>query len=198
MIQKIILASGSPRRRELMTRIGLNFQYVTSNAKEVLDESKGNFAEQAMKVAAVKGYSVANLYDEAYIVAADTIVTLGDKIYGKPESDEDVYNTLRALSGKKHTVITGVALINKRENFIDRFYRSTDVYFKEFSDEFIRWYIKSEEPYDKAGAYAIQGKGCLMVDKIEGDYDTVVGLPVSDLFQKLINAGIRPGGMHGF
>lgn len=197
MIQKIILASGSPRRRELMTRIGFNFQYVTSNISEELTGDT-DFAGQAMRLAAMKAYSVSNIYDEAYIIGADTIVVLDGKAYGKPQDAAEAKNTLRALSGKKHTVITGVALVNKREGVCDRFYESTDVYFRKFGDEFIDWYIETEEPFDKAGSYAIQGKGCLMVEKISGDYDNVVGLPVSSLFQHLIKAGIKPGGLHEF
>jgi len=197
MIQKIILASGSPRRRELMTRIGMNFQYVTSDIKEELTDDP-DLGHQAMRLAAMKAYNVANIYDEAYIIGADTIVTLDGVIYGKPKDAEDAKNTLRALSGKKHTVITGVALVNKRNSICDRFYESTDVYFREYGDDFIDWYIETEEPFDKAGSYAIQGKGCLMVEKIDGDYDNVVGLPVSRLFQQLMKSGIRPGGLHEF
>ncbi|WP_347338914.1 Maf family protein [Geovibrio thiophilus] len=196
-MQKIILASGSPRRRELMTRIGLNFQYVTSDIKEDLTDDP-DFGHQAMRLAAMKAYNVANIYDEAYIIGADTIVVLDGVIYGKPTDAADAKNTLRALSGKQHKVITGVALVNKREGLCERFYESTDVYFRKYGDDFIDWYIETEEPFDKAGSYAIQGKGCLLVEKIEGDYDNVVGLPVSRLFQHLIKSGIRPGGLHEF
>jgi septum formation protein len=195
MFQKIILASGSPRRRELMTRIGINFQYVTSKAKEDMttDIPVGDLT---IKNAAMKGYDVANLYDEAFIIAADTIVSCEGRIFGKPKGEEDIIETLRFLRNKKHQVTTGVAVINKRAAVCERFYRTTDVYFKNYSDEFIKWYIKSEEPFDKAGSYAIQGKGCLMVEKIDGDYDNVVGLPVSDLFERLIKFGVRPGGLN--
>jgi len=197
MYSKIILASGSPRRRELMTRIGMNFQYVTSEIKEEFIEGK-DFAEQAMMLAAKKAYNVSNIYDEAFIIAADTVVTCDDRIFGKPKSEEDVYETLRFLSGKTHEVITGVALINKREQHHKQFYEKTKVHFREFTDDFIKWYIKSEEPFDKAGSYGIQGKGCLMVTGIEGCYDNVVGLPVSRLFEFMMEIGIRPGGMHGY
>ncbi|MCD8493337.1 MAG: Maf family protein [Geovibrio sp.] len=197
MIQKIILASGSPRRRELMTRIGFNFQYVTSDIKEDFTDDP-DFGHQAMRLAAMKAYNVANIYDEAYIIGADTIVVLDGVIYGKPKDADDARNTLRALSGRKHQVITGVALVNKRESLCERFYETTDVYFRKYGDEFINWYIETEEPFDKAGSYAIQGKGCLMTEKIDGDYDNVVGLPVSRLFQHLIKSGIKPGGLHEF
>lgn len=196
MYQTIILASGSPRRREMMTRMGLNFQYVTSEVKEEFNDHD-DFGTQAMKVAAIKAYNVANIYDEAYIIAADTIVVCEGKMFGKPKDEQDVYETLRFLSGKKHEVITGVAIVNKREKVLERFYEKTDVYFKNFTDEFIKWYIKSEEPMDKAGSYGIQGKGCFMVEKIVGDYDNVVGLPMSKLFEFMLELGVRPGGLHG-
>jgi septum formation protein len=197
MYQKIILASGSPRRRELMTRIGLNFQYVTSEIKEDFTDDP-DFGHQAMRLAAMKAYNVANLYDEAFIIGADTIVVHNNVIYGKPKDADDVRKTLKTLSGHMHHVITGVALVNKREGVCERFYETTEVYFRKFGDDFIDWYIETEEPYDKAGSYAIQGKGCLMVEKIHGDYDNVVGLPVGKLFQHLMTAGVRPGGLHEF
>lgn len=196
-IQKIILASGSPRRRELMTRLGLNFQYVTANAKEEMNPDI-EVGELTIKNAAMKGYSVANLYDEAFIIAADTIVSCEGKIFGKPKGEEDVVKALTFLRGKKHQVTTGVAIINKKAAVCERFYRTTDVYFKNYSDEFIRWYIKTEEPFDKAGSYAIQGKGCHMVEKIDGCYDNVVGLPVAELFERLIKFGVRPGGLNEY
>lgn len=197
MFQKIILASGSPRRRELMTRLGMNFQYVTSKAKEDMNPNIP-VQDLTVKNAAMKGYDVANLYDEAFIIAADTIVHCEDRIFGKPSGDQEIYETLRFLSGKKHQVTTGVAIVNKRSSVCERFSKTTDVYFNNYSDDFIRWYIRSEEPFDKAGSYAIQGKGSLMVEKIEGCYDNVVGLPVSELFQRLIKFGVRPGGLHAY
>jgi len=197
MFQKIILASGSPRRRELMTRIGINFQYVTSKAKEDMNP-KISAEDLTVKNAAMKGYDVANLYDEAFIIAADTIVACESRIFGKPTGEQDVMETLQFLRGKKHQVTTGVAIINKRSAVCERFAKTTDVYFKNYSDDFIRWYIKSEEPFDKAGSYAIQGKGSLMVEKVEGCYDNIVGLPVSELFERLIKFGVRPGGLHAY
>ena len=197
MIQKIILASGSPRRRELMTRLGFNFQYVTSDIKEDFTDDP-DFGAQAMRLAAMKAFKAASIYDEAFIIGADTVVVCDGIMYGKPKDAEDAFNTLKTLSGKKHQVITGVALVNKRESLCERFYETTDVYFRKYGDEFINWYIETEEPFDKAGSYGIQGKGCLLVEKIHGDYDNVVGLPVSSLFQYFMKAGIRPGGLHEF
>ncbi|MCX8084543.1 MAG: Maf family protein [Calditerrivibrio sp.] len=196
MYQKIILASGSPRRRELFTKLGINFQYVTSNTKEEFNETDP-IEEQVMRVAAIKAYDVARIYDEAFIVAADTIVYCEGRILGKPKDVKDAQEMLRFLSGKKHEVITGVVVVNKNYKIHEQFYDKTDVYFKKLTDEMINWYIDSEEPMDKAGAYGIQGKGSLFVEKIYGNYDTVVGLPVGKLLEVFAKLGIRPyGGFH--
>ncbi|MCA1927244.1 MAG: Maf family protein [Calditerrivibrio sp.] len=196
MYQKIILASGSPRRRELFTKLGINFQYVTSNAEEKFD-TEDSVENQVMKVASIKAYNVARIYDEAFIVAADTVVYCENRILGKPVDPKDAFEMLSFLSGKKHEVITGVAVINKNHKIHEQFYEKTDVYFKKLNNEIINWYIDSEEPLDKAGAYGIQGRGSLLVEKIYGNYDNVVGLPVGKLLELFAKLGIRPyGGFH--
>lgn len=196
MYQKIILASGSPRRREIFARLGINFQYTTSATKEEFNDTDP-IEQQVMKVAAMKAYDVARIYDEAFIVAADTVVYCENRILGKPKDVKDAQEMLQFLSGKKHEVITGVVVINKNHKIHEQFYDKTDVYFKKLNIEMINWYIDSEEPMDKAGAYAIQGKGSLFVEKIVGNYDTVVGLPVGKLLDVFVKLGIRPyGGFH--
>lgn len=196
MYQKIILASGSPRRRELFTKLGINFQYVTSNAEETFNNDD-SVETQVMKIASIKAYNVARIYDEAFIVAADTIVYCENRILGKPADPKDAFEMLSFLSGKKHEVITGVAVINKNHKIHEQFYEKTDVYFKKLNRELINWYIDSEEPLDKAGAYGIQGRGSLLVEKIYGNYDNVVGLPVGKLLELFAKLGIRPyGGFH--
>lgn len=193
MFQKIILASGSPRRREIFKKLGINFQYVTSNIEEKFDESLSVY-EQVVKLATIKAYKVANIYDEAFIVGADTVVYLENKIIGKPKDIVDAKNILKFLSGKMHEVITGVAIVNKREKLIERFYEKTEVYFRKLNDALIDWYIDTDEPMDKAGAYGIQGAGSLLVEKIYGDYDNVVGLPVGKLLEAFGRLGIKPYG----
>lgn len=193
MFQKIILASGSPRRREIFKKLGINFQYVTSNIEEKFDESL-SVCEQVVKLATMKAYKVANIYDEAFIVGADTVVYLENKIIGKPKDIVDAKNILKFLSGKMHEVITGVAIVNKREKLIERFYEKTEVYFRKLNDALIDWYIDTDEPMDKAGAYGIQGAGSLLVEKIYGDYDNVVGLPVGKLLEAFGRLGIKPYG----
>jgi len=193
VFQKIILASGSPRRREIFKKLGINFQYVTSNIEEKFDESLSVY-EQVVKLATMKAYKVANIYDEAFIVGADTVVYLENKIIGKPKDIVDAKNILKSLSGKMHEVITGVAIVNKREKLIERFYEKTEVYFRKLNDALIDWYIDTDEPMDKAGAYGIQGAGSLLVEKIYGDYDNVVGLPVGKLLEAFGRLGIKPYG----
>lgn len=196
MLQKIILASGSPRRREIFKKLGINFQYVTSEVEEKFEGAE-NVEEQVMKIAAMKAYKVANIYDEAFVVGADTIVYLENQIIGKPKDAYDAQRILKFLSGKMHEVITGVAVVNKRHKICEMFFEKTEVYFKKLNDDIINWYIDSEEPLDKAGAYGIQGKGSLLVEKIHGDYDNVVGLPAGKLLEVFGRLGIRPyGGFH--
>ncbi|KAA0256882.1 septum formation protein Maf [Deferribacter autotrophicus] len=191
MYQKIILASGSPRRRALLSRLGINFQYVTSTIEEKLNPDK-DIVDEVIRLATMKAYDVARIYDEAFIIGADTVVVCEGKVLGKPLTKENAVKMLKFLSGKKHQVITGVAVINKNAKFIKQFHDITDVYFKNLNDDLIEWYIENDEPFDKAGAYGIQGMGCLLVEKIEGSYENVVGLPVSKLFDVFKEIGISP------
>lgn len=193
MYQKIILASGSPRRRELFTKLGINFQYTTSTIKENLDE-KIPPEKLVMKIATMKAYNVSNVYTEAFIIGADTVIYFEDNIIGKPGDENDARQTLKMLSGKKHEVYTGVAIVNKNENVCERLFQKTEVYFKKLSDPLIDWYISSEEPMDKAGSYGIQGKGSLLVEKIVGDYDNVVGLPVGKVMESFTRLNLAPFG----
>jgi septum formation protein len=196
MYQKIILASGSPRRRELFSKLRVNFQYVTSEINEEFNTNVP-ITDEVMRIAAMKAYNVSNIYDEAMIIGADTVVVLDGKVFGKPKNREDAINTLKELSGKTHEVITGVAVINKKEKICERFYDITKVTFKKLSDELIEWYIDKEEPYDKAGSYAIQDTGAILVSKIEGDFNNVVGLPISKIFDTFGKMEFMPyGGLH--
>lgn len=196
MLQKIILASGSPRRRELLTKLGINFQYCTSTVKENLKEWSSP-EDLVMKNAAMKAYNVSNIYNEAFIIGADTVLFFDNSIIGKPKDSEDAGKTLERLSGNSHKVYTGVAVINKDNGICERFYQETVVYFKNLPPKLIEWYVKTEEPLDKAGSYGIQGKGSLLVDKIVGDYDNVVGLPMGMLLNTFIKLNIAPFGGFG-
>lgn len=180
------MASASPRRKELLEQIGIKFDIVISNA----DESKVGkdmpvmlYVEELamLKAAATADYLRKNKHGDFIIISADTVVTLDGKILGKPKSEEDAFNMLCALSGKKHEVFTGICVMRSKDGFSVADYEKTTVYFNELTDEKIRSYIKTGEPMDKAGAYGIQGRGAVLVNRIDGDYFNVVGLPLSKL-----------------
>lgn len=179
----LILASGSPRRKELLARTGRAFRVVVSNADEIAPKDMAPI-DVAMHNARAKALAVASGQPAcATVIGADTIVVLNGRIFGKPVDERDARRMLRELSGKTHQVITGVALA--RAGQCETFAEITDVCFRELSDEEIAAYVASGEPLDKAGAYGIQGAAGAFVDHIEGDYDNVVGLPVARLERTL-------------
>ncbi len=174
----IILASASPRRRELLKFITEDFTVKVSDAEEVTDPALS--AEETVKsLAEIKGEAVAEGYPDDTVISADTIVVLDGKILGKPKNEADAFSMLSSLSGRTHEVFTGVCIIHGGEKKV--FAERTEVSFYSLSDEEIRAYIATDEPADKAGAYGIQGKGCTLVKAINGDYNNVVGLPVAKL-----------------
>ncbi|XP_047515052.1 dTTP/UTP pyrophosphatase [Pieris napi] len=178
----IILASGSPRRKELIENIGLKVKLCPSLFKEDLDpENFQNFSEFVEETALQKVLEVDNrLKTEGaaadVIIGADTMVTLDGKMFGKPITQEEAFDMLSMLSGRGHTVYTGV-VVKSLEKTV-KFTEKTDVYFGKLDDEQIRGYIATGEPMDKAGGYGIQGVGGTFVERVEGDYFTVVGLPL--------------------
>lgn len=174
----VILASASPRRRELLKFITDDFTIKVSDAEEVTDPSLS--AEETVKsLAVIKGEAVADGSPDDIVISADTVVVLDGKILGKPKNEDDAFSMLCALSGRTHEVFTGVCVIhgNEKEVFAER----TEVTFYPLSENEIRAYIATGEPSDKAGAYGIQGMGCTLVKSINGDYNNVVGLPVAAL-----------------
>jgi septum formation protein len=181
----IILASKSPRRQELLKLMGFDFQVVL---REV-DESYPNElspSEIAVFISEKKAKAFDLLIENEVVITADTIVSLDGKILGKPENEDHAFEILSALSGKKHDVITGVSLLMNHR--ISSFYELTEVFFKEISAEHIRYYIDTCKPMDKAGAYGIQEWiGLVAVDKINGSYSNVVGLPTHRLYTELCN-----------
>lgn len=199
MKKSIILASGSPRRRELLSQIGLDFCVVTSNAEETTD--KNTPEEMVLELSKKKAEAVAGLNaavqdcaaaalgddDKYVIIGADTIVYAGGKVLGKPKDREDAFLMLKRLSGKSHSVFTGVTLICGKESV--SFYEETKVFVYDMTDDEIWAYIDTGEPMDKAGAYGIQGAFAAFVSGIEGDYNSVVGLPVGRLYQEMRKAG---------
>ena len=178
-MNKFVLASASPRRRELLENIGLEFDIVVSSADEsVIDRSIP--PELLVKeLAVLKATETAkHIAGKKHIISADTIVVFEDRVLEKPKDEEDAKRMLMALSGKKHDVYTGVCVFRTEDNMLVAKCEKTSVEFKELSEETIINYIKTGEPMDKAGAYGIQGLGALLVKGIEGDYFNVVGLPL--------------------
>lgn len=182
---KIILASASPRRKEILSLLNMPFEIQVSDADETIDTSlPAYFTAETLSLK--KATAVAKELDTpAVVIAADTIVVKDDIILTKPKDDKDAYNMLKNLSGDWHSVITGVTVMNSQNCESKSFYVETKVHFIEMTDDEIYTYIETREPMDKAGAYGIQGIGGAFIDKIEGDYFNVVGLPLCRLRQVL-------------
>ncbi len=192
----LILASKSPRRRYLLEQAGLTFDVIPSNFDENT-VSLSTPAEYVKVLAESKANDLAKRYPKSWVIGADTVVLIDHTILGKPGSKEDARRMLYKLSGKKHQVLTGYAIqcIGKNRRFSETIV--TDVTFKHLTDEEINWYITTTEPFDKAGAYAIQGLGTFLVRKINGSYTNVVGLPVCEVIEFLIKEGITGTGIDG-
>ena len=189
---KIILASASPRRKELLTLAGIEYDVIVSQCEETLPD--GITPDKAVEeLARQKAEDVFSRNSDALIIAADTVVALGNTILGKPKDEEDAFNMLSSLSGRRHTVFTGVCI--KTHDKTDIFHVATDVEFYPLSDKEIKEYIATKEPMDKAGAYGIQGKGFVLVKGIHGDYFNVVGLPLAEMVRH-INSNLSRCLMH--
>lgn len=208
-MKQIILASASPRRKELLEQIGLEFEIVPAKGEEIITETKPEAVvmelsrQKAREVAAmVRDYVNAHqdimTPQDMLVIGADTVVAAENEeedmqILGKPKDEADAYRMLSMLSGKVHSVYTGVTLV-----FLDKsgkagehcFYEKTDVHMRKMSDLEINRYIATGEPMDKAGAYGIQGKCAIYIEKIDGDYNNVVGLPISAIYHELQKLGI--------
>ncbi len=182
MDKDLILASASPRRRELLSLITDRFEILPSDAEEVVPSSI-NANETAEYLAVLKAKAVAQKYPEKTVIGADTCVVIDNIILGKPKNKENARQMMKLLSGKTHKVITGCAIVEN--NKITSFSVETEVEFYPLDDTEIEEYINTPEPYDKAGGYGIQGKAALFVKGIKGDYFNVVGLPVAELNKRL-------------
>lgn len=183
-MSEIILASASPRRRELMENMGLEFSVVVSDADESVVDKDVPPEIYVQELALLKAAATAkNMIKNknAIIISADTIVVNEGNILGKPKDFEDAFNMLKSLSGRTHRVYTGFCVLRLKDAYTICENVCTEVTFRELSDKKIRGYINTGEVFDKAGAYGIQGLGSMLVEKINGDYFNVVGLPVSEL-----------------
>ncbi|MCQ2476489.1 MAG: Maf family protein [Clostridia bacterium] len=181
-MKKIILASSSPRRRDLLANAELKFDVCIKNVDETLPEGLAP-AEAVEYIAKKKALAISAIAEDAIVIGADTVVVLDGKVMGKPKDKEHACQMLSALSGKEHEVITGVCLAY--DDKAETFHCVSKVKFWELSDEEIKHYVTSGEPMDKAGAYGIQGKGSVLVERIEGDYFNIVGLPVSRVVREI-------------
>ena len=185
---RMILASASPRRRELLSQIGIEHEVIPSNKDEILP--KMHPAKAAEALSRGKALDVAkDIDDKAVIIGADTVVAYAGEILGKPKNEEDAFRMLNMLQGEEHEVYTGVTFVVKENGreYIESFCESTKVMMYPASEEEIWAYIATGQPMDKAGAYGIQGRAAAFVKKIEGDYNNVVGLPIARLYQILKN-----------
>ena len=183
-MKRIILASSSPRRKELLEQIGLQFEVAPSNHDEEIT-SASEPHETARKLSLGKARSAARKHRNALIIAADTFVVFGDRILGKPHSNAEAREMLRALNGQAHSVITGFTILDTETGKVLSRSVETRVHMRKLTLREIEDYVRTKEPLDKAGGYAIQGLGAVLVDRIEGDYFNVVGLPLSALAESL-------------
>ena len=179
---KFILASSSPRRSELIELLGIDYVIDPSDTEEVIDSAVSSI-ELVQKLALQKAQDVSKRHPGNYVLGFDTLVVLDEQPLGKPKSEEDAKRMLRMLSGRKHLVLTGVAIV--KDEYVDTFYDYAEVIFNRMTEEEIEFYVSSKEPMDKAGAYGIQGLGARYIRYIKGDYYSVMGMPVMKLYNKL-------------
>ena len=186
---RLILASKSPRRKQLLEQAGLDFTIVPSGFDE--NGIGASVPESLVKtLAEAKAKDVADMYPESWIIGADTIVLIKGEILGKPESTEAARQMIRRLNGQAHEVFTGYTICCAASDRYITGFEKTEVYFKHLSEQEIEWYLQTREPFDKAGAYAIQGLGSFLVKGICGSYTNVVGLPVCEVLEHLFKAGV--------
>jgi septum formation protein len=190
-LKSIILASGSPRRKELLERLNIDFDIIVSDLDEdSIEQSKpDDFVE---KLAYEKAKSVSMLINkDSLVIGCDTVVVYNNEILGKPKNNEQAISFLKKLSGSNHQVYSGIAIIDTKSNNKYLSHEITDVYMKELSNDEIAYYIQTGEPFDKAGAYGIQGIGSLFIEKISGDYYNVMGLPLNKLYKGFNELGVN-------
>lgn len=183
-MHNIVLASLSPRRKELLSQLKLDFIVDSLNIEEVLND-KLPLEERLMDLAYQKASVMLHKYPNEIIIGADTIVVYNNQILGKPKDYNDAYRMLKSYSKQAQIVYSAVCVLNKDK--VIKFICQSKVYFKELTDEIIYDYLSCDEYKDKAGSYAIQGKGRQLIDHYEGDFNTIVGLPIDDLKEVLIN-----------
>jgi len=188
--KKIILASGSPRRRELLGRMGVEFDLMPCEAEEKYDSSLSP-VEIVKYLAKQKAETVNKMVRDSIVIGADTIVSVDEHILGKPADKAQAYDMIKKLSGRWHDVITGICMYNEDEFIIDHV--NTRVHFVDMSEDEINSYINTNEPYDKAGAYGVQGLAGMYIDAIEGDYYNIMGFPMAKVRNMLKSLSAMDG-----
>ncbi len=188
MNSRLILASQSPRRYELLKQMGLDIEVVPSRVIEDFVQAESP-REHVMRLAEAKARDVAGKYPDRWVVAADTIVCINGSILGKPKCREEALEMLRRMSGQEHRVLTGFSVCHLEKEKNDKEAVETIVRMKPLTSVEIEWYTQTGEPFDKAGGYAIQGVGSFMIESIRGSYTNVVGLPLCELIQMLHRLG---------
>ena len=186
---RLILASKSPRRKHLLEQARLKFSVIPSE----FDESSVAMSDPALYVRSLaesKALDVSQKHPDSWVIGADTIVLIGNRILGKPGSKDEARQMLKSLSAKSHQVLTGYCICCREKKQLFSETVKTEVHFKKLSPGEIDWYIETGEPLDKAGAYAIQGVGSFLVKSIDGSYTNVVGLPVCEVMEHLIEQGV--------
>ncbi len=185
----IVLASGSPRRRDFFDSLGIAYEIDPAGVAEPAPESGEAPADYAERMARLKAFDVAGRRSEAVVVGADSIVTLDGLILGKPRDAEDAVRMLKLLRGRTHQVVTGCCLVHPEATPMV-FHAATNVRMSAFSDEVAHAYAATGEPLDKAGAYAVQGRAACLVEHVEGSYTNVVGLPLARVLEVLVYWGV--------
>lgn len=188
---RLVLASASPRRYELLKKITENFVQIPSKFDETQAVIDSEISNYVINIAEGKALEVAARTKDSIVIGCDTIVELDGMVIGKPKDNLDAFNILKSLSGRKHSVYTGIYLINTETKESLRDFEKSDVFFSKLTDEEINWYISTKEPLDKAGSYGIQGYGSRFVEKIEGCYFNIVGLPINKLYSMLKLMGVN-------
>lgn len=184
-MKDLILASKSPRRKELLERVSRNFACIPADIDETID-TENDLKEEIMNLARRKAEAVLKDHEDAIVIGSDTIVVLNGKVMGKPHREEEAVSMLESLSGNTHQVITGLAILSSQREY--RNVSVSDVTFASLSKEEILAYVSSGEPMDKAGAYGIQGMGGRFITRIDGDYYAIMGLPLNLVYEELKNA----------
>lgn len=186
---RFVLASQSPRRRELLESIGMDFDVVPSHVPE--EHAAGEWPDDYVtRLSRDKASEVARSHRDRWVIAADTIVVLGEQLLEKPADEKDARRMLALIAGQTHVVHTGLTLQRDDRNYLETRVARAEVRMLPLTVEEIAWYAATGEPLDKAGAYAVQGIGSMFIDRIDGSYTNVVGLPLALLFQMLKTAGI--------